>query len=232
MRERDAEQIRALPLFQGMDEGHFEILMRAAYLQRFPAHVTLIREGDPADFLHIVIDGAVDLFSAHAGRETSLWIAQPVSTFILAAVVRDEVYLNSVRTLEPSQILMIPSEAVRAIFDKDEAFARSIVRELAARYRSVVKDLKNLKLRPSLERLANWLLVTHAACGGADSFAIPFDKKTLAARLGMTPENLSRNFATLAEHGVEIDGRDIRLADMPALTKLAKPAALIDNPDA
>ena len=31
------------------------------FLQRFPAQLDLIREGDPADFLHVVVDGQVEV---------------------------------------------------------------------------------------------------------------------------------------------------------------------------
>ena len=40
-----------------------------------------------------------------------------------------------------------------------------------------------------------------------------FDKRTLASRLGMTPENLSRNLALLAKYGVKSSGRDILIED-------------------
>lgn len=46
---------------------------------------------------------------------------------------------------------------VRDVFGRDATFARSIVNELAARYRSVVTILKNQKLRTGIEWLANWL---------------------------------------------------------------------------
>ena len=231
MRKADSDQIRALALFSGMDEIYFQSLIEAAFLQRFPAHVVLLNEGERADFLHVVVEGSVDLYSSHAGRETTLWIAGPVSTFILAAVIRDDPYLNSARTLVPSTILMMPAKAVRDIFDKDIAFARAIVQELARRYRSVVKDLKNIKLRPSLERLANWLLQMQVAQGDPAQILIPFDKKTLSAHLGMTPENLSRNFLTLIDYGVTVVGRDIKLCDLDKLASLAKPTPFIDDPN-
>ena len=56
-----------------------------------------------------------------------------------------------------------------------------------------------------------------------------FDKRTLASRLGMTPENLSRNFALLEKFGVKSSGRDIVIEDTPALKRFAKPNALIDG---
>lgn len=229
MRPQEWSIIRALPLFHDMSEENFTTLMSAALLQRFPAHVNLIAEGDLADFLHIVVEGSVELFARHDGHETTLDIVRPVTTFILAAVIRDEVYLKSARTLVPSQILMVPAQTVREVFGRDAAFARAIVNELADRYRVIVRTLKNEKLRSSAERLANWILQANAMQGHRCGVALEFDKRTLASSLGMTPENLSRNLVLLTKYGVRTAGRDIRIDDPSALRQFAKPNVLIDG---
>lgn len=229
MRDTDRKLIRALPLFRDMSEANFDELLRAAFLQRFPQHVTLLREGDLPDFLHIVVEGSVELFGTHDNHETTIDIIRPVTTFILAAVIRDAVYLKSARTLSPAQILMIPAPTVRDVFSRDAVFARAIVNELADRYRSVVRSLKNEKLRNSAERLANWILQTGSHQGNQHSIELTFDKRTLASRLGMTPENLSRNLTMLSKYGVRSSGRDIIINDPSALERFAKPNALIDD---
>ncbi len=229
MRQSDCKLIRALPLFRAMSDANFEKLLGAAFLQRFPLHTTLINEGDLPDFLHIVVEGSVEMFSAHNGHETTIEIMRPVTTFILAAVIRDAVYLKSARTLTPAQILMIPAQTVRDVFDRDAAFARAIVSELAERYREVVRSLKNEKLRTSAERLANWILNANHQQGDHQRIELAFDKRTLASRLGMTPENLSRNLALLAKYGVSSCGREIVIEDSSALQRFAKPNALIDG---
>lgn len=229
MRQSDWKLIRALPLFCDMSEANFEKLIGAAFLQRFPLHTTLINEGDLPDFLHIVVEGSVEMFCTHNGHETTIEIMRPVTTFILAAVIRDAVYLKSARTLAPAQILMIPAQTVRDVFDRDANFARAIVNELAERYRDVVRSLKNEKLRTSAERLANWILKADAQQGHHRCVELTFDKRTLASRLGMTPENLSRNLAMLAKYGVKSSGRDILIEDSSALERFAKPNALIDG---
>ena len=229
MRQSDWTLVRSLPLFSEMSEANYKEILNAALLQRFPQHVTLINEGDLPDFLHIVVEGSVELFSAHNGRETAIDIIRPVTTFILAAVIRDEVYLKSARTLTPAQILMIPAQTVRDVFGRDAAFARAIVNELAARYRVVVRALKNEKLRGSAERLANWILQADVLQGNQRCIELAFDKRTLASRLGMTPENLSRNFALLTKYGVKSSRRDIVIEDTSALERFAKPNSLIDG---
>ena len=90
MRISDLPQVRSLQLFESMSESNFETLMQAAYLQTFPSQLELIHEGDPADFLYIVIEGCVELFARSNGRETTMALIRPVSTFILAAVLKAE----------------------------------------------------------------------------------------------------------------------------------------------
>jgi len=47
--------------------------------------------------------------------------------------------------------------------------------------------------------------------------------------LGMTPENLSRNLTSLAEHGISNTGREIVITDHEALRQWARPNPLIDG---
>ena len=153
---------------------------------------------------------------------------RPFSTFILAATVKDLPYLMSARTLEKSRIVLLPSQDVRDIFGTDSRFARTIVTELAECYRSVVKSTKDLKLRTSLERLANYLLRQQKRAGST-AFDLRMEKRRLASLLGMTPENLSRAFKGLEPYGVCVKGGQIELIDLVALEEFAKPSELIDN---
>ena len=229
MRSSDLPQVRELRLFRNMGEERFSEVMAASYLQTFPAQLDLINEGDPADFLYVVIEGCVELYARSNNRESTMAMVQPVGTFILAAVLKDAVYLMSARTAQKSRLLLIPSENIRQAFEKDAGFARDIVGELANCYRQVVKEHKNIKLRTAVERLANRLLRYHDEQGANGSLQLPHDKRTLASALGMTPENLSRAFATLRPYGVEVDGAKVILSDVPSLLTLAKPNPLIDS---
>jgi CRP/FNR family transcriptional activator FtrB len=229
MPETEYRDIRQLDLFARMADEHFTALMRGAYVQNFPAQIELITEGDPSDFLHVVLSGSVDLFSEWNGRDTSMATVRPISTFILAATIRDAPYLMSARTLEKSRIALIPSQDVRTIFDTDSAFARAIVTELAQCYRSVIKAQKDLKLRSSLERLANYLLRQQRRVGGAAAFDLDFEKRRLASVLGMTPENLSRAFKGLQPYGVTVNGTRISINDQGDLERFARPNPLIDD---
>lgn len=213
-----------------MAPQHLESLLDAALLQPFPGGVDLIHEGDSADFLHVLVEGLVEIFTKQDGAEWGIFLVEPVSTFILAAVVSDLPYLNSARTIQESRILLIPAERVRAVFDKDITFARIVARELAFAYRGAVKKLKGYVARSSVERLANWILTEAQKNSSQANIVIPFDRGTLASHIGTTRENLSRSLAQLTGHGVRIRGREIVIDHQDLLKAFARPQRLIDDP--
>ena len=229
MRDEDLAAIRKLPLFADISEVHFALLMKAALFQRFPEQIVLIEEGHRPDFLHIVVEGTVQLFARHRGRETTIDVIHPVTTFILAAVATDEVYLKSARTLTPARILLVPARAVREMLARDSAFALTMINELALRYRGIVRALKNEKLRSGSERVANWIVRASTDGDDEQSVKLTYDKRTLASQLGMTPESLSRAFAHLAAYGVQCHGRTIEISDRDTLISFADPDPLIDG---
>lgn len=180
MRAEDRSTAAALTYFDGLAEASIQQLLEGAQLQRFPIHADIIAQGHHPEFLHVVVEGRVEVFTSYLDRETTVDILGEGECFILAAVILDKAYLKSARSLTPTRILLIPAAAVRAVFRQDAAYAEKCAADLARGYRRLVKEVNNLKLRTSLERLANWLL-HHARRDEANShFLIPFDKKTLA----------------------------------------------------
>ena len=49
----------ALPPFNTVSESVFRDVTAGAFLQKFPAGTTLLNEGDPVDFLYVLLDGFV-----------------------------------------------------------------------------------------------------------------------------------------------------------------------------
>lgn len=228
MLEKDKDEVRDLRLFRDMAPSSFDKLMQAAYAQEFPARLEMIRQGARANFLHVVTQGSVELYSEWKGRDATMGIIGPVTSFILAACIRDAAHLMSARTLEPSRIVMIPAEDIRSAFREDQAFSISVLDELATDYRRMVRHTKNLKLRNARERLAAYLLVQSNRHSGAAGFTLPYEKRLLAAYLAVTPESLSRSFKALADHGVHVAGSRVTITDFGRLRRLAEPSDLID----
>lgn len=229
MRASDLIRAKALPLFSEMPAEVFRDATAGSFLQRFPAGTTLLMEGDPVDFLYVLLDGIVELQGSWKEKETTLAVLRPVSTFILAAVMLDAPALMSARTLERSEILMLSGEALRRTARGNAGFGFAVAQELSGCYRGVVRSVKNHKLRGGAERLANYLLTQRVRQNDRATVTLPHEKRVLASLLGMTPENLSRAFASLGAYGVTVNGPEVTLSRPRLLERLARPSPLIDN---
>lgn len=191
----------------------FDSLMQIAHLQSFPPQLELIRQGGYADFLHIIIEGSVELRASWNDREAVMEILHPVSTFILAACVYDEPYLMSARTLVQSQIVRDTrrgcargaAERQRLRHGGDARTGRRLphIRALrqepeAAQFIGTARHLCPASVRSVRPRRRH-----HAARG----------ERHLASYLWMTPENLSRSMRALQGHGATVQGMRVTITD-------------------
>jgi len=228
VRPGEKPEIAQLPLFREMNEAERERIFSGSFLQVFPPQLTLFELGQRADFLHVLVDGLVELYAASAGRDTTMRIVEPVSSFILAAVVTDMPYLMSARTLVSSRVLLVPAALVREVIKQDGALMLATMHELALGYRDLVRALTDMKLRQSAERLGNLILQQERRQGSRGVVQLRAEKRLLASLLGMTPENLSRAFGVLGGHGIAIDGTLVTITDRAALELFSRPDPVKD----
>jgi CRP/FNR family transcriptional regulator, transcriptional activator FtrB len=208
---------KSIRLFADVPEVHLQPLARTAWQERVPPRAVVIEQGAPCEALYALLEGTVEVLSGLDDQETVIDVVEPGAALLLACVVTAIPYVASVRTLSTVRILAVPAAAVRELFDGDKTFARGVAGELSRSSCRMILDLKSLKVRTSIERLADWLIDAAVHGNGNGEFRLPFGKRTLASRLGMTPECLSRSLRALSAHGVRVRGREVILADRTAL---------------
>jgi CRP/FNR family transcriptional activator FtrB len=208
-------------LFKSLQGSSLATLLKFASIKHFPARTVLFAEDDPANALYTLMDGSIELFSEHHDRRSTFAVIRSIRPFVLAAI-GDNVYPVSARTLARSDLLSVPLAVIHQLMDADPAFSQAITYELALELRDLIQDFKSHRLRTSVERLAEWMIRSDQETGGTGAFVIPHDKCTLASYLGMEPESLSRNLASLAEVGVNVRGRQISVTDSAALARIAR----------
>lgn len=229
MNKEDVDTLTRVSLFRDVPRASLEAITHGALLQRFPKGTALFEQGRIPDFLHVLLEGSVELIGvADDGRQSVVEIVHPIDSFILAAVLTGTPYLMAARVVDPARILLIPAAALRTEIARSPALALTMMASLARQFRMMVRQIKNLKLRTSTQRLGCYLLTLSDEHGVAEEFALPYDKRRIAARLGMTPENLSRAFAALRELGVTTRGNRVRCADLVALRAECRLDRLID----
>lgn len=217
---------KSIRLFAEVPDAHLQELARLAWQERLAPRVVVIEQEAPCEALYALLEGTVEVLSGLDEQETVIDVVGPGSVLLLACAVAAMPYIASARTLSPARILALPASAVRELFDGEKGFARSVAGELSRSSCRMLLDLKSLKVRTSIERLADWLISAADGQGnGKSEFRLPFGKRTLASRLGMTPECLSRSLRSLGAHGVRVRGREVTVVDRAALVAFAGVAA-------
>ena len=219
------KRLRAAKPFSGLSETTLQRLLEHAQVENLPRGAVLFREGERAESVHFVLEGSIGLAaSAEKPGATIVEIFREGELFVAPASMLRLPYLVSAVVLAPARVLAIPAADFRPLLDHDLALARGMNDVLARHWRVLVEQVKDLKLRSSSERLAVYLLALarDARSGQPALVDLKEPRKSLAARLNMTPENLSRGLVGLRAHGVTNSGRTgIRIASVDRLRSFA-----------
>lgn len=224
------KSLRIPPLLVGIDECRRRRLLAESSTQTFPPRSIVFTEGGTANHLHILTDGLVELYAKSGDREATITIVRPGTPFILAAVVKDAVMLMSARAIERSRILFLRSATFREALHEDPALALNVSAELGTGWRTMVKHIRDQKLRSSKQRLAAYIVRLAHEQKQSHTIKLPLKKRVLASLLGVEPASLSRAFTELRAAGVEIHHNQIAVGDLAALEEIARSNWPLDDP--
>lgn len=227
---RDA--IGGIPWLLSVPAHTLDRLAEHAVLHRVPAGSLLFEQAETPAFAQFLIGGGVELLAVRGAEETLVELLRPVDLLIPAAVLNRQPYLLRARVLEEAHLLLVQAATFRDLVAADHALALAMLACQAAQFRRQVKQVKNLKLRSAEERVGCYLLrLAEAAAPGAAA-RLPLEKRLIASQLGMTRETFSRALATVAKHGLTVDGERIVLMDATAAQARFPADPLIDGCEA
>lgn len=222
-----------LPLFRDLSPPSRAGLLRNAIVHGVAPGTILFEQGDAPNFQIVVMSGSAQLFGrSTAGREVLIEVARAPDLIIPAAVVTGAPYLMQARVPEPSRFLLIHSKAFRATVAADPVLAHAVIGSLAQQFRRMVRQIKNLKLRTSAERVGCYLLSLAHQQGTPDRAVLPYEKNLIASELGIARESFSRALSSLEKFGISVDGQTITIRNRPRLAAKCNPDPLIDDTDA
>jgi len=220
VRAADLSLIRRSRLFTQVAEPDLAAMLAGCFAQTLPAGAIPCRQGEKPEFFHVVLSGGVGLFGEGPREETLIEFFGPGDGFVMAAAVLNAPYLVTARLLEESRILMWPAAAFRSQVRENGALAYGAALQLSSYWRTLVGQIKDLKLLSATERLSAMLLALAPRQSGSATVTLPGSRGLIAGRLGVTPQSLSRAFATLKPLGVSGHGRQVTIADLARLREL------------
>lgn len=222
--------LRGLPCFRGLSDSVLAEVDQISSLIVIEHGQELVRQGGRPEKLFYVVEGQVALSSTAPDNSNAVVeVVHPPGDVVLASLVLDLPYLQTAYAVTRSRLVAIDGAGLRDILKRTPELAINMLGTLSRDYRSLIRQIRDLKVRTAAQRLGAYLLALVPDPTATEaSFRLPFEKGLLAARLGCRQENLSRAFAALRELGVETRGARVTLHDIPRLTAYAMPDYLND----
>lgn len=127
-------------------------------------------------------------------------------------------------TLSESLLVVVPRAPLLRLLEQHPVVAQKLVAHLAEDYLSLLTELQALAQRNGVQRLASYLVSLAEREQGADGCQVrlPASKATVAARLSIQKETLSRMLRDLTRRGcIRVEGRAITILDRERLAGLA-----------
>jgi CRP/FNR family transcriptional regulator, cyclic AMP receptor protein len=131
-------------LFSGLDEAQIQTLTQVCREECFMADSILFEEGQPADELFVLVDGAVE--EVFTVDQAKLSLLRPVAVGDMIgcpALAPPYKHSCTARSLSQIEVLAIDAPALRALFAQDCQIARVIQQNVI---HSLLKRMESLRL--------------------------------------------------------------------------------------
>lgn len=196
-------QLQFTPLFSGLTEQDIRSLVEGARILTVGHEHALYCAGDPVERFFVVLDGHVELAVDIEGRRSVVEVARKGTVLGDAAMFGERRFLVNARVLTSATLLAVPAATFLAKLEPRFDIITHMLSTMSFRLRMLVRQIAELKLKTTAQRLGSFLLSMVEAEEGRVEVRFPYDKKLVADELGMKPESLSRALAKLGRLGVD-----------------------------
>lgn len=218
----DFQIITRVAIFRGLKPETVEHIIAPATAVMLKAHDGLFRQGDPATAFFIVIDGLVKLYRiTPAGDETVIHVLQKGESFAEAVAFTGNRYPATAEAVTDARVGRVPADHIVRCIHESPDIALAMIASTSQHLHHLVQQVEQLKAQSGVQRVAEFLASLSSTEQGACAIALPYDKILIAARLGLTPESLSRAFAKLRGVGVVINASQVTVKDIAKLRRIA-----------
>lgn len=214
--------VRTSILLNGLSEDLRDRILKDATRRSYHEGETIFVQGEPARSVFLVLSGAIKLARMTPnGTEAVVAIMGRNRSFAEAMVLRGTPYPVSAEAITDCTLMQIDGSRLRQILLENPELAISLLASTFIHLQGLVDQIEKLKAQTGVQRVAEFLAGLSEAESGPCEVRLPYNKRLIAGHLGMQPESLSRAFAKLRPHGVEIDSDMARIADIAGLRAMA-----------
>jgi CRP/FNR family transcriptional regulator, dissimilatory nitrate respiration regulator len=211
-----------LRLFRPLQHRHVLQVAAQSRTLRLRRGTVLYRKGERLPGVVAVAYGSLKLaLRRNGGDEKVLRFVGPNETFGEAALLLDRPCPVDVVALADTMVAVIPPQPVLRLMATDVGFARNAACLLGESFLDLVGELEAVQ-RNGVRRLAAYLDSLVEPNGSGWIVRLPANKTTVAARLGVTKETMSRLLRELINRGlIQVARREVLIVDREKLALLA-----------
>ena len=219
---------RSLPLFTHLSETDRQELERHAIEIPCQKGEFIFREGDSAEWFHILKEGTVKCVkSTPEGREVTLKVLMPGDLFCCeASAFNGSSHPGCAQAMDTATIVKINRKVLLDMIQRNPETAIEIISYLSERLREAQDNAKAFALDSAERRLASLLvnLATKAATTEPEGLRLKvhLTRQDFADMAGLTVETASRILSRFKkENLIKGTARRLMICDLPGLKALA-----------
>jgi CRP/FNR family cyclic AMP-dependent transcriptional regulator len=222
------DMLRHIPLFAGLAEEDLRLVSDLGSVRSYERGMTIFRENDPGDSLHIVLLGTVKICRlARDGREKTLAFVGEGEFFGEMALLDGGARSAMAQALEPARTLAIYRSDFAELLKNRPHISLEVIRVLSCRLRQTNAQLMDTIFRNARSRAAKALVELgqkHGATLPAGvRITLKLTHQELANLVGTARETISRILVEFQDEGlVQADGRRLVVLDAKGLAELAE----------
>ncbi|MBS0354440.1 MAG: Crp/Fnr family transcriptional regulator [Proteobacteria bacterium] len=207
-----------IALFRGLSPVVVGEVARASQVLSLPKGRVVYAAGDrPRGIYHVMSGHLKTAVSSPDGGEKVIEILSPRQAFGVAELFADAACVSTVETVTPVVLLAVGREGIFRAMEQEPEVARRMLSAMAERQSSIERDIAADCFQSGTAKVVDYLARLAAESGhGAGRVALELEipKHVLAARLGFTPETLSRIFRELSDAGmIHVHGKQVTLLE-------------------
>ena len=209
MVEDEITVLKRCPLFSGIDPDELLAMLDCLQVRRVTVEKNgfVFREGDAAEYVGIVLSGAVQIVREdYYGNRSILGVSQAGEIFGEAYACTGIQFLPvSVMAAQKSRIMLADCKRIITGCGHSCTFHSKMINNLlqvvAEKNMQLSRKLELMSKKTTREKLLSYLL-EQAKIAGSPNFTIPFDRQQLADYLGAERSALSAEISRMRKDGI------------------------------
>ncbi|MGU3360058.1 Crp/Fnr family transcriptional regulator [Methylobacterium sp. M6A4_1b] len=221
--------LQKLEAFQDFSaEARNAISRLVATAKDYPAHTDILREGEPADGVLVVLRGFAcrNQFRQNGARQITAYLLPGDHCRLETGLINR--MDNTISTLSPCRVARVPSEALQAVVRQHPAVRQALRMCILINEATLREWIVNIGCRTALERIAHLFCELHLRLSGVGlvrgmTYDLPVTQTDIAVTVGLSNVHVNRSLQALRKQRlIALSGRRLTILDWERLRALAE----------